>query len=34
MLTDIALWLILIAMLALIPAGCILTRAPKHKDPA
>ena len=32
MLTNIALWLDLIAMLALIPVGCIMTRPPKRKD--
>jgi hypothetical protein len=32
MLVDIALWIIVIAMIALIPCGCILTRE-KAKPP-
>jgi hypothetical protein len=31
--TDAALWLILIALLAIIPIGCVMTR-PKKKDDA
>jgi hypothetical protein len=34
MLTNIALWLILIAMFALIPVGCLMTRSSKHTDHA
>jgi hypothetical protein len=33
MLTNIALWLILIALFTLVPVGCIMTRQPKHSDP-
>jgi hypothetical protein len=32
MLTDIALWIILLAMFALVPLGCRLTRPPKRTD--
>ena len=31
-LTNIGLWLVLIAMIALIPCGCIMTRRPREKD--
>jgi hypothetical protein len=34
MLVDIALWIILLAMFALVPVGCILTRSPRTTDPA
>jgi hypothetical protein len=34
MLVDIALWIILLAMLALVPVGCILTRSPRTTDRA
>jgi len=34
MLTNIALWLILIALFTLVPVGCIMTRHPKHTDHA
>ena len=34
MLTNIALWLILIALFTLVPVGCIMTRSPKHTDHA
>ena len=34
MLTNIALWLILIALFTLVPVGCIMTRQPKHTDHA
>jgi hypothetical protein len=34
MLTNIALWLILIALFALVPIGCVMTRTPRHSDPA
>ena len=34
MLTNIALWLILVALFALVPVGCIMTRRPKHTDAA
>jgi hypothetical protein len=34
MLTDIALWFILVGMFALMPIGCIMTRPPKHTDHA
>ena len=34
MLTNIALWLILVALFALVPVGCIMTRHPKHTDSA
>ena len=30
MLTNIALWFILIALFALVPVGCIMTRTPKR----
>jgi hypothetical protein len=32
MLTNIALWLILGALFALIPVGCFMTRRPRHTD--
>lgn len=31
--TDVALWLILVAMLAIVPIGCVFTR-PEKKDHA
>jgi len=34
MLTNIALWLILIALFTLVPIGCIVTRPPKRSDSA
>lgn len=34
MLTNIALWLILVALFTLIPVGCIMTRRPKRMDSA
>ena len=34
MLTNIALWLILIALFTLVPIGCIMTRRPSHTDQA
>jgi hypothetical protein len=34
MLTDIALWIILLAMFVLLPVGCVLTRPPKRMDSA
>jgi len=34
MLTNIALWLILIALFTLVPIGCIMTRQPKPADHA
>jgi hypothetical protein len=34
MLTNIALSIILFAMLALVPIGCIMTRVPKRTDSA
>jgi hypothetical protein len=34
MLVDIVLWIIVLAMLVLVPVGCILTRSPKSTDPA
>jgi hypothetical protein len=33
MLTNIALWLIVVGLIAIIPVGCIMTRRPK-KQPA
>jgi hypothetical protein len=33
MLTNVALWIILIGMIAIIPCGCIMTRRP-NKPPA
>jgi hypothetical protein len=32
MLTNIALWIILLAMFVLVPVGCMLTRPPKATD--
>jgi hypothetical protein len=32
MLTNIALWFILLGLLALVPIGCIMTRRPKPGD--
>jgi len=32
MLTNIALWIVLLAMFALVPIGCIMTRPPKRTD--
>jgi len=34
MLTNIALWLILIALFTLVPIGCMMTRQPKPTDSA
>jgi hypothetical protein len=34
MLTNIALWLILIGLFTLVPVGCIMTRHPKPTDHA
>jgi len=31
--TDVALWIILAALIALVPAGCIMTRSKKKDEP-
>jgi hypothetical protein len=34
MLTNIALWIVLFAMFALVPIGCLMTRPPRPTDRA
>ena len=31
--TDVALSIIVVALIALVPIGCVLTRSTTHKDP-